>query len=402
MEIEVKHEPAARSQSPKRPPTPLDLHNQQVVQQQLDRQIAGSQESLYFVLRSLGLPAVGKPGSVPRVEVDAQQQPTLWAALERLGLPHDGKTMVVEAEGPSVNSLGRGAGRGGRAPLGGAMRRVRSAPCAAPVPPLALGCAAATGTSTPSGPPSRSAAEQRLRCEQMARPRRSKQQDAASGYGGSCAGSCLGGHGGYGGYGGPSLQRAASQPRLSASETEELISRLNVTRHPPRRPPGAPSLRQEMQEEQKWVFPRSAEQCPPKVDPEAQRQFVEELARPKIKPPRFRPRQPRPKSAVDAAEQRFHMARLSRPKSANGSVAFGGSVAWRLDGAPCQQESDNSAWAFQAEQLLQARADEGSGDDDTGRWLLEAMKRNAAASRAAAATAGPSEGYNSFTAQAAR
>eukprot|EP00913_Durusdinium_trenchii_P027767 g26038.t1 len=83
----------------------LDPHDAKTVAKQLCYRIPESKDSLYFILRGLGLPVTGELGSTPRVEVDAKEYPTLWRALDCLRVPHDGKLMVIKAESPSLDAL---------------------------------------------------------------------------------------------------------------------------------------------------------------------------------------------------------------------------------------------------------------------------------------------------------
>lgn len=84
---------------------PLNPHDAKTVAKQLCYRIPESKDSLYFILRGLGLPLTGELGTTPRVEVDAKEYPTLWRALDCLGVPHDGKLMVIKAESPSLDVL---------------------------------------------------------------------------------------------------------------------------------------------------------------------------------------------------------------------------------------------------------------------------------------------------------
>ncbi|CAE8594966.1 unnamed protein product, partial [Polarella glacialis] len=263
----------------------------QVIAAALDKRIVGCQESLYFILRSLGLPAVGAPGTIPRVEIEKLRNPSLWAALQRLGVPHGGHLMIVEAEEPLPRR---------EVQADGALRRTRSAP-PSQVPRLQLGDVDPSAPWAPASAPKNqrptSAAEQRLRCEHLTRPSR-RRVAVTGGY--------------YGGYGSRplfkhcfakpcrGLPRAASLPRISKAEAEDLVKRLAVPRWPQDEEPP------ELYVMQPYIPVRTAE-------PEAQRQRCAELARPKA-----RPRRPasatRPKSKAEAAEQQSHCSRLARPK----------------------------------------------------------------------------------------
>ncbi|CAE8640971.1 unnamed protein product [Polarella glacialis] len=81
-----------------------------------DARLKGHEQAVYFTLRGLGMPAIEGPGSAPRIEVFAAQQPQLFSALRRLGLRHDGKRLVIE---PREELMGTDADRSpGHSPAG--------------------------------------------------------------------------------------------------------------------------------------------------------------------------------------------------------------------------------------------------------------------------------------------
>eukprot|EP00933_Yihiella_yeosuensis_P032138 TRINITY_DN2571_c0_g2_i1.p1 TRINITY_DN2571_c0_g2~~TRINITY_DN2571_c0_g2_i1.p1 ORF type:complete len:433 (-),score=88.52 TRINITY_DN2571_c0_g2_i1:62-1360(-) len=379
----------------------------------LDQRIDDSQESLYFILRSLGLPSIGEPGKeVLRVEVEKVRQPTLWTALERLGMPHDGKRMIIEANGAMPK------GMSDKVSLGRAMRRPKSASATVgkshSVPALALQQLEGQASSMPSRPtPPVSADEQRLKSEILARPRRPSRSKASSsngqhggdinsalantwflngsdieiGYNGGFGGTVTAGPGSdFTGYGG--LRRAQSERRLSKSDTEELLSRLAVPKFPNQPELDAAGFLRAFQDLQKTGHVNA-------IPPEVQRLHVEQLARPKPRPRPPMPYRPRPRvDAKVAAEQRSSTERLSKPKQASNAPtgppapapAPAPAVAAARPKSALQRSEVSKQKETQGRRRPQSGAVRGRStgsslqadvyEEESGRHLLAAMRRN--------------------------
>lgn len=331
----------------------LDPHDAKTVAKQLCYRIPESKDSLYFILRGLGLPVTGELGSTPRVEVDAKEYPTLWRALDCLRVPHDGKLMVIKAESPSLDALcGKPAEKRG-------VQRPTSA--------------------VKGGPPAPPAPEPREEIEPIRSVPSSRPQSAqrcSSGYpstslpkllalpGQADPNSFLHEHAWQQApvpqapmypVGPTRLFRNASEPRLSPARAKELLNRLTrpatsreVKEIPIKRPASAP------------------------MSVEEQRRRCENLAQPKAQPKRYRQRCRfrRRCSATVVAAQRASMERLARPKSA------------KVD-AEDWEEPDQEDWPSQI-QRPETRASgcfSGVPESRPGAWMLQVMKQNAAQRR---------------------
>jgi len=103
----------------------------------MDKRLKGHEEAVYYVLRGLGMPVTNMgTGETPTLEVSALKQPTLFAALKRLGIRRspDGKSMVIRpsfADDSDTSVASRRTSLARPVPLlpGGALRLSASSPC---------------------------------------------------------------------------------------------------------------------------------------------------------------------------------------------------------------------------------------------------------------------------------
>lgn len=365
-------------------PRGLDPHNENQVAKQLCYQIPSSKDSLYFILRGLGLPPAGEPDTTPRVEIDAKEYPTLWRTLDRLGIPHNGKQMVIKAESSSAKEERRTSRR--RSSKGAI--KVRASVEATPEQKPEMRRRLSEVSQPEPGPPE--IHDARLSLTEGAQP-------AVAAFIGPLPEDR------------PPPWRASSAPKLSRARTKELTDRLTVSKWPPRKPYSAKNLLDELKKVQQQQKARSTPAAAA-MSFEDQRLYCEDLAKPVPKPPRYRQRHRCRKaySPVMVATQRASVQRLSRPRSAPLPGITG--LAAALEPVSRDAEVGSAAQTRGQRLSLSSPASEGScvqrpvtplgqtlqlevpsAPKTPGRWLLEAMKRKAAAARMAQDTEATSE-----------
>jgi len=310
---------------------PLNPHDAKTVAKQLCYRIPESKDSLYFILRGLGLPLTGELGTTPRVEVDAKEYPTLWRALDCLGVPHDGKLMVIKAESPSLDVLCEKKGdklRGVRP--SSARRGSHGKPSAEPFfPPEHL--VRSAPSSRPLSAHASSGYPAAIREATVSHPKSTQTVTASNAVPQPPIHPL-----------GPTrLFHSASEPKLSAARAKELLERIT-------KPLGDLGDLKEISSELVEALHRPTS-AP--MSAEEQRRRCESLARPKAQPRRYRQRckfRAHLPAAMVAA-QRASVVRLSRPRE-------------KLQN--CQVKVDDSL-------------EDSPGDLSDGGWMLQVMKQNA-------------------------
>lgn len=335
-------------QVPKPPRPPLNPHDAKTVAKQLCYRIPESKDSLYFILRGLGLPLTGESlGSTPRVEVDSKEYPTLWRALDCLGVPHDGKVMIIKAESPSLDALCERKG----VPRGRPTSATRRGSRTTVEPPAAKPDSKATALPVKEPEVARSTPSSRPLSAQHASgyPRPSLEQAPLRDPPKQAWPTAVPLHP----VGPTRLFHSASEPKLSAARAKDLLSRIT-------KPLGDLGDLKDISAEVVERALRRPASAP--MSSEEQRRRCEALAQPKALPNRFRQRckfrQCFPASMV--AAQRASVQRLSRPKSAKHGHAFADEM---------EMQERLELWTPQ----------EGAGEVDPrpGAWMLQAMKQNA-------------------------
>lgn len=331
---------------------PLNPHDAKTVAKQLCYRIPESQDSLYFILRGLGLPFTGELGTTPRVEVGAKEYPTLWRALDCLGVPHDGKLMIIKAESPSLDVLCekkgdrlRGvrpssASRRGSKPSAESLPepKVRSAPNSRPLSAHASSGYPAAMREILPGPKATQTATASNAVPPPIHP-----------------------------LGPTRLFHSASEPKLSAARAKELLERIT-------KPLGDLGDLKEISSELVEKALRRPASAP--MSAEEQRRRCESLARPKAQPSRYRQRckfRARLPAAMVAA-QRASVVRLSRPRQQNRQVKVDDSLEEIMGLMPREPEKICSNW--REDGTIEKRQDT-AGDFSDGGWMFQVMKQNA-------------------------
>lgn len=310
------------------PPLHGNHKQQKEITQLLRQRLKGSQESLYFVLRGLGMAATKGSDGALHVEVDRKCNPTLFAALSRVGsVRREGELLVVDAiEGDTANDTSSSAKRRpGSAPPKPQLVRVR-APCA---PHRQLHAASMHSAKMLQGRPSLAGVAMgagvnetdtvtasRLPMQQgaSAAPRRPRSMKPAA--------SRLPRTGGQPSVGSqqraksldPGPVRSVSAPALKRAEADELCRRLAQPRWAPPRERSEGLLHP--REALGFCHAEASSGTANKAVPEAQQKHCALLSQPKIKPEAEIEKDATApeRGAVDPDVQRLHCERLARPR----------------------------------------------------------------------------------------